>query len=120
MQNLDKKSGVFCADLQHLTHTNEKFRNVIYTGNTCQIALMAIGPGKKIPLEAHTGADQFFRLESGEIAINVYNGGAKPTKTYKLTPGGIVVIPSGVRHEVINIGADDAHLYTIYAGRPQH
>lgn len=116
----DTKTGVFCANIERITESNEYYRNVIFTGANCQLVLMKLAPGRKIDREQHPATDQFFRVESGSIVVNIYEDRVDPIKTYKLMSGGAIIIPQGVYHEVINIGAQDAHLYTIYSGELHH
>lgn len=103
----------FIADIEELTESNEKFRQVLYTGKHLQLVLMALKPGEEIGEEVHDTHDQFFRIEEGEGEV-IIDGVMTPIKD----DFGIVV-PAGARHNVRNTGSEMLKLYTIY-GPPEH
>jgi mannose-6-phosphate isomerase-like protein (cupin superfamily) len=71
---------------------------------------MSLKPGEDIGEEVHPKVDQFFRVEEGEGKV-VMDGVETP-----FTEGFAIVVPSGVRHNVINTSqTEDLKLYTIYA-----
>lgn len=99
--------------IEKLTLANENFRQVLYTGEHCQLVLMSLAPGEEIGSEVHEGNDQFFRFESGtgKVVIN--------ETEYEVSDGDAVIVPSGAKHNVINSSTTEAlKLYTIYA--PAH
>jgi len=68
---------------------------------------------EEIGLETHTDNDQFFRVEKGNGKC-VIDG-----NEYTLADGDAVVVPSGAKHNVMNVSAtEDLKLYTIYS--PPH
>jgi mannose-6-phosphate isomerase-like protein (cupin superfamily) len=103
----------YIVNLQEATTKNTKFRQVLYTAKHCQLVLMSIKPGEEIGEEVHT-LDQFIRIEHGQGKA-VLDG----VEHFVRDDDGIV-IPAGMRHNVINISKkDDLKLYTIYSP-PEH
>lgn len=98
----------FQGDIEMLTKTNTNYRNVIYTGNL-QLVLMSLKPGEEIGLETHEGHDQFFRIEEGNAKAIVNS------IEYALKEDDVLIVPSGVAHNLINTGDEELKLYTIYA-----
>lgn len=92
---------------------NSYFRKVLFTTENVQLVVMSLAPGEDIGEEVHT-LDQFIRVEAGE-GKSVLDG----IETV-LSDGSAVIIPKGVRHNIVNTSAD-AHmkLYTLYAP-PNH
>lgn len=98
----------FISNIEQDTVTNANYRHVIFTGPHLQLVLMSLKPGLEIGMEVHETNDQFFRVEKGTIKA-ILNG-----EETVLTDGMVVVIPAGTQHNIINTGAEDAKLYTIY------
>jgi mannose-6-phosphate isomerase-like protein (cupin superfamily) len=109
----DSRSETFVIDIEEASLKNDYYRNVIYTGPHLQLVLMSLQPGEDIGEEVHSKGDQFIRVESGTAEF-VLNGD-------RTTSGdnSAVVIPQGMRHNVINIGNDELKLYVLYS-RPEH
>ncbi|MEI6691072.1 MAG: cupin domain-containing protein [bacterium] len=103
----------YSANIEDLTQANTNFRQVLYTGAHAQLVAMSLLLGEEIGMETHASVDQFFRLESGTLKI-IMNG-----EESTLTSGMVAIVPAGVAHNVINIGANVAKLYTIYSP-PNH
>lgn len=100
-------------NIENLTKENNNFRQVLYTGKHSQLVLMALAPNEEIGMEVHEENDQFFRFESGEGKI-IIDG-----NEYSVKDGDAVVVPSGARHNVVNISElEFLKLYTIYS--PPH
>jgi len=99
------------SNIEKLTIENEAFRKVIYTAANSQLVLMSLKPGEKIGEEVHD-VDQFFRIEKGG-GTAIIDG-----TSYNLSDGSALVVPAGVKHNVINTGTDSLKLYTIYS--PPH
>jgi mannose-6-phosphate isomerase-like protein (cupin superfamily) len=104
----------YTIDIEHKTLANENFREVLFTGPHLQLVLMTLRPGEEIGMERHEGLDQFLRIEAG-IGEAVLDGERVPLKD-----GVVLVIPSGVEHNVVNRSGDEAlRLYSIYTP-PEH
>ena len=104
----------YVTDIESATLQNSDYRRVLFTGRNTQLVLMNIAPGDEIGLETHDEHDQFIRVESG-IGTVALDGEQHP-----LADGVAVVIPAGVRHNVINTSRDTPlRLYTLYSP-PEH
>jgi mannose-6-phosphate isomerase-like protein (cupin superfamily) len=101
----------FVDDIEELTLENTYYRNVIYTSKdkNMQLVLMSLKPGEEIGEEVHPKINQFFRIEKGKGKI-VYNN----EKEQDIKDDDAIIIPAGMKHNVINTGTKDIKLYTIY------
>ena len=102
----------YIGDIEKETKENENFRKVLYTAKNCQLVVMCIQPGDEIGEEVHD-LDQFIRIEDGE-AKAILND-----VEYEMEDDYAVVIPAGVKHNLINTGDEPLKLYTIYSP-PEH
>lgn len=91
------------------TLANDNFRKVIFTGAHAQLVLMSLRAGEEIGKEIHANVDQFFRFEEGEGKV-ILNG-----EEHMVKDGDAVIVPAGAEHNVVNVGAGDLKLYTIYS-----
>ncbi|HNP79756.1 MAG TPA: cupin domain-containing protein [Candidatus Pacearchaeota archaeon] len=99
----------YVSNIEKLTLENGKFREVLYTAPHSQLVLMSLAPGEDIGEETHT-LDQFFRIEKGKgkAVLNDIE--------YELEDGSAVVVPAGVKHNIINVSSEEPlKLYTIYS-----
>ncbi|MBT4577311.1 cupin domain-containing protein [Candidatus Woesearchaeota archaeon] len=102
------------TNIEKETLENDNYRKVLFTGQKIQLVVMSLKPGEDIPLETHTGIDQFIRVEQGEAYVKI------DETEYNLKDDDVVVIPSGTAHYVKNTSEDrDLKLYSIYAD-PEH
>jgi len=99
------------GSIEKLTTENNNFREVLYTGEHCQLVLMSLSSGEEIGMEVHKDNDQFFRFEkgSGKVIIN--------ETEYEVVDGDAVIVPCGSNHNVI-AGGDGLKMYTLYS--PAH
>lgn len=103
----------YVTNIDALTLENENFRKVLYTAERSQLVLMSIPVGQDIGEEVHKDVDQFIRVEKGS-AQSILDGVERD-----LCDGSIVIIPAGVRHNIINTSDHQAlKLYTLYS--PPH
>lgn len=103
----------FVENIETLTLANENFRTVLYTDERLQLVVMHLLPSQDIGEEVHE-LDQFLRIESGEGLV-ILDGEER-----RIADGTAIVIPKGVRHNVINTNQDaPLKLYSIYTP-PQH
>jgi mannose-6-phosphate isomerase-like protein (cupin superfamily) len=103
----------FVQDIDGLTVKNDNFRQVLYTAKHCQLVVMALKPKEEIGAEVHKVVDQFFRVEEG-TGEAVLDGVRTPIRA-----GFAVVVPAGMKHNIINTGSVPLKLYTIYSP-PNH
>ena len=101
----------YVSNIEKLSLENENFRKVLYTTTNAQLVLMSLLPGEEIGEEVHD-VDQFLRIESG-VGKSVLDG-----EEQILESGSAVVVPAGVKHNIINTGASFMKLYTLYT--PPH
>lgn len=102
-------TGYF-AHIEEETIKNNNFRKVLYTGKFSQLVVMSLLPGEEIGEEVHDSVDQFFRFEVGEGKA-VLDG-----EEIVFNADDVVIIPAGVRHNIINTSASETlKLYTIYS-----
>ncbi len=106
--------GNLCINLEKETKENNLYRKVIYTNpGGMQLVLMCLKPNEEIGGEVHHDIDQFIRVETGN-GIAIINN----TK-YELSDGFSIMIPKGLKHNIINTGNDNLKLYSIYSP-PEH
>jgi len=100
----------YVANIEEATMQNTDYRRVLYTGEKSQLVVMSIEPGDEIGEEVHGDIDQFIRVESGS-GTAVLNG----DQEHILKDDWAVIIPAGVKHNVINTGNEPLKLYSIYS-----
>mgnify|MGYP001573063384 FL=1 len=99
----------YVVNIEKETLANENFRKVLYTAPHSQLVVMNLRPNEEIGEEIHE-LDQFIRVEAGEgkAVLNDVE--------YPLADGSAVVIPQGVKHNIINTSANkELKLYSIYS-----
>ncbi len=101
------------ANIEELTRANTYFRQVLYTGLHAQLVLMTLKPGEEIGMEVHPQVDQFFRFETGKGRVTIAG------VDYDVADGDVAIVPAGNMHNVVNTGAEELKLYTIYSP-PNH
>lgn len=103
----------YVANIEAETLRNETFRTVLYTDDRVQLVVMSIAEGNDIGEEVHQ-LDQFIRIEAGE-GKSILDG-----EEHVLGAGSAVIIPAGVRHNIVNTSSHEPlKLYTLYAP-PNH
>lgn len=103
----------FKSNIEKDTLENNHFRKVLYTGKYIQLVLMTLKVGEDIGEETHHDTDQFFRFESGSGKCIIDD------TEYLVKDGDVIVVPSGAKHNVINIDSKaELKIYTIYG--PAH
>jgi mannose-6-phosphate isomerase-like protein (cupin superfamily) len=104
----------FHTNIEQDSLKNNFFRKVLFTAKHSQLVLMSLNAGEDIGEETHDHVDQFIRVESGQ-GTAILNG-----KSFALGDGAAVVIPAGVRHNIVNASKSEAlKLYTLYSP-PNH
>jgi len=102
----------FVQNIERAAIENEEFRRVLYTAKNCQLVVMALKSMEEIGVEVHT-LDQFFRVEegTGEALLD----GVRTA----ISAGFAVLVPAGMKHNIVNTGSVPLKLYTLYAP-PNH
>lgn len=109
-QEVLKHGPAFVDSVVKLTKDNRAFRRVAYTSSHMQLVLMSLRPGERIGGEVHKGSDEFYRVEIGEGAVVVGR------RRIPLGPGDAVLVPAGLRHDIINLSPKRAlKLYVLSA-----
>ena len=87
-------------DIEKTTEANEYFRAVVFTAKHSQVVLMSLAPGEEIGWEVHRGIDQFFRVEEGEVRLDLGEGKDKVDEKHIAWMQLLAfVIPSGTVHK---------------------
>lgn len=107
------------GDIEEATLANTDFRRVLYTGGQAQLTVMRLAPGEEIGLEMHDHLDQFIRVESGRARLTLGRSPDQVDEEHDLADDWAVVVPGGVWHNVVNTGAGDLKLYSVYSP-PEH
>jgi len=103
----------YVSNIEKLSLENNNFREVLYTAKNSQLVVMSLRPMEDIGEEVH-GLDQFIRVESG-IGKAILND-----IEYPLENGSAVVVPAGVKHNIVNTSDDlPMKLYSLYSP-PEH
>lgn len=106
------------GDIEQETLDNDTFRTVVFTGEHTQLTVMRIGPGEDIGLEIHPENDQFIRIEEGQARVELGGAEDRVDTTHDVEDDWAVIVPAGVWHNVVNTGAGDLKLYSLYS--PPH
>lgn len=96
-----------------LARSNDKFREVIWTGNKTQLVLMAIPEGGEIGGETHQGHDQLLYFVDGTGTAKIGDD------EMPVSAGDVAIVPSGQYHNFRNTGSGMMRLYTTYSP-PEH
>lgn len=102
----------FRINIEKAARENVDYRRVLYTARHSQLVLMCIKPGDEIGEETHH-LDQFIRIEEGEGKA-ILDG-----EEQALFAGDALIIPEGIRHNIINSGSSDLKLSSVYSP-PEH
>ena len=103
----------FSEDILARAKRNSFFREVVSTGPHAQVVVMSIPPAGEIGEEVHHDVDQVLVFVEGE-GVAVLEGQRSP-----VSPGRLVHVPAGTRHNFVNEGSVDLKLYTVYTA-PKH
>jgi len=95
-----------------LAKRNTDFRREVATSAHAQVVLMCLQPGEDIGEETHADTDQVFCIVKGAGKI-VLDGASEPIRK-----GSLVLVPAGLRHNLVNDGDESLRLFTMYA--PPH
>jgi mannose-6-phosphate isomerase-like protein (cupin superfamily) len=107
------------ADIERVTLDNTTFRTVVFTGEHTQLTVMRLAPGEDIGREAHAHLDQFLRVEQGQGRVELGRTQHAVDETYEVEDDWAIVVPAGVWHNVVNTGATELKLYSLYSP-PEH
>lgn len=97
----------YVTNIEKLSKENDNFRKVLYTDKNSQLVLMSLKPGEDIGEEIHD-VDQFLRVEAGKGKAILND------ISHDLNNGSVIIVPAGVKHNLINSEAGEMKLYTLY------
>lgn len=100
-------------DLMGIARQNERFREVISTGDHLQVVVMTLQPGEEIGVETHPGTDQWLLLVDGQATVTLDG------EEVSAAGGEQVLVAAGTRHNVVATGAQPLRLITVYSP-PEH
>lgn len=107
------------GNVEEATIENENFRAVLFTGANMQLTVMRLGPGEEIGVEMHDHLDQFLRIEQGSGRVTFGPSADEVDEEHEIADDWAIVVPGGTWHNVINTGAGELKLYSLYAP-PEH
>jgi mannose-6-phosphate isomerase-like protein (cupin superfamily) len=99
----------YITNIVKQTADNDNFRKVLFTGSKSQLVVMNIPTGGEIGEETHAHVEQTIFILSGSAKVFLDGEEAE------MSTGDVVVVTSGVKHNVINMGAGNLKVYTVYA-----
>jgi len=103
------------GDIERETLDNTTFRTVLFTGEHTQLTVMRLAPGEDIGREVHPNLDQFIRIEEGQARVELGRREDEIDETHDVEQDWAIVIPAGVWHDVVNTGAGEVKLYSLYS-----
>ena len=115
MDYVDYGGQPYVVNIEDLTLNNTNFRTAKWTGSNMQMTLMSVKPNGEVGLEVHDTHDQFLRIEQGTAKIVMGKNKDNLDFETEAIDDFAVFVPAGFWHNVINIGAEDLKIYSIYA-----
>ncbi len=97
----------YTTNIEKASLENDNFRKVLYTDKNSQLVIMSLLPNEDIGEEVHD-VDQFLRIEKGNGKA-VLNG-----IEHEISDGSVVIVPVGVKHNIINSSNGSMKLYSLY------
>lgn len=97
----------YTTNIEKASLENDNFRKVLYTDKNSQLVIMSLLPNEDIGEEVHD-VDQFLRIEKGNGKA-VLNG-----IEHEISDGSVIIVPVGVKHNIINSSNDSMKLYSLY------
>jgi mannose-6-phosphate isomerase-like protein (cupin superfamily) len=107
------------GEIEDVTNANTTFRTVVFTGKHLQLTVMSLAAGENIGWEMHDNLDQFLRIESGTGTLKLGRSAGDIAEEHAVSDDWAMIIPAGTWHDVVNEGASELKLYSVYAP-PDH
>ena len=95
-------------DLKKMAKENKAFRRVVDTGKFGQLVLISLRKGEDLGDELHPTTDELYYVVEGKGEIKLDG------KPYPFEEHATMLVPAGMRHDVINIGKEDLKLFAMY------
>lgn len=100
--------AIFNKDMAKLAGGNTHFQKEAYLDKNIQIVMMSLAPGEDIGEETHR-ADQTTFFVEGKGRADVDGEGTA------VSPGHMIIIPQGAKHNIRNTGSEPMKLFSVYA-----
>jgi mannose-6-phosphate isomerase-like protein (cupin superfamily) len=107
------------GEIEDVTNANTTFRTVVFTGEHLQLTVMSLAAGENIGWEMHDNLDQFLRIESGTGTLKLGRSAEEVAEEHAVSGDWAMIVPAGTWHDVVNEGASELKLYSVYAP-PDH
>ena len=107
------------GDIERETLGNGTFRTVVFGGEHIQLTVMRLAPGEDIGAEVHEDRDQFIRVEEGQARLELGQSADEMDERHDVQDDWAFIVPAGVWHNLVNTGAADLKLYSLYSP-PEH
>ena len=108
--------SLFSQSLKSAAFDNEDYRREYQTTKDSQIVLMKLQEGDSIPREVHQTTTQRLLVCQGKIHVNLFPASGKPMGKWQVVEaGGMVTIPRGYSHAVVNTHEGQTALVSFYA-----
>ena len=98
-------------DLKTMAKENKAFRRVLDTGKFGQLVLISLRKGEDLGEEMHPMVDELYYVLDGEGEIKIDG------KTLPFDEHGVMLVPAGAKHDIINTGKEDLKLFAMFTGR---
>jgi mannose-6-phosphate isomerase-like protein (cupin superfamily) len=95
-------------NLKRMAKDNKAFRNVMDTGKYGQLVLISLRKGEDLGDEIHPTTDELYYVIEGEGEIRLDG------KAYAFGEHAVMLVPAGMRHDVVNTGKEDLKLFAMF------
>ena len=100
-------------DIKKMAKENNSFWRVVDTGKFGQLVLISLRKGEDLGDEMHPKVDELYYVVDGEGEIRIDG------KSYPFEEHGVMLVPAGAKHDIINTGKDDLKLFAMFTS-PLH
>ena len=111
---VDYGADPFFINIDEATTQNKMFRRVVWTGANLQLAFMSIDVDSSVGLDIHPRTDQFVFIEEGQGIATMGEGRENQPYKRNVSHGYGYMIPAGIWHNLINVGAVPIKLSVMY------
>ena len=100
-------------NIKKMAKDNKAFRHVMDTGKYGQMVLISLHKGEDLGDEIHPTIDELYYVVDGEGEIRLDG------KPYPFGEHSAMLVPAGMRHDIVNTGKDDLKLFAFFTS-PLH
>ena len=94
--------------IKTMAKENKAFRRVLETGKFGQLVLISLLKGEDLGDEMHPTVDELYYVVEGKGEIKLDG------KTFPFIEHDVMMVPAGMRHDIINTGKDDLKLFAMF------